>query len=72
MGISALSGGLNVSAVQAKDMLSGSEKTFFDRVLHTNISESPEFFSNNGISSLSVQEMSYWSLELHNLGCEMC
>lgn len=84
MEISALVNGMKASAedvqnsavqplqesVKAKDVLSEYEKNFFDKLLNTSISESPELFSNQGISTLSVHEMSYWSLELHNFGCK--
>ncbi|MBQ3059698.1 MAG: hypothetical protein IJD16_05215 [Desulfovibrio sp.] len=55
--------------VSAKHVLSDFEKIFFDKTLQTKCAESPEIFSNQGISAMSVQEMSYWSIELHNSGC---
>lgn len=52
--------------ISATDVLSDFEKTFFDASLQARGYESPGLFSNQGISALSIQEMSYWSIELHN------
>ncbi|MBQ4567613.1 MAG: hypothetical protein IJA79_05740 [Desulfovibrio sp.] len=52
--------------IAATDVLSDFEKTFFAPTLQASGHGSPELFSNQGISTLSFQEMNYWSIELHN------
>jgi len=54
--------------IAAEDVLSFSEKSFFDKALKTRCSNSPELFSTSGIKNLNAQEMSYWSAQLHNMG----
>ena len=58
----------NVAAV---DVLSSSEKNFFDKTLHTELKmsgASAEMFSNQGISAMNTQEMGYWSSQLKGYG----
>ena len=58
----------NVAAV---DVLSSSEKNFFDKTLHTELKmsgASTEMFSNQGISAMNTQEMGYWSSQLKGYG----
>ena len=58
----------NVATV---DVLSSSEKSFFDKTLHTELKmsgTSAEMFSNQGISAMNTQEMGYWSSQLKGYG----
>lgn len=58
------------STAQTKHGLSDHRNTSFDNILNTSCAESPEQFSNQGISTINMKEMSYWSIELHNFGCK--
>ena len=78
METSALAGGLKVYSgvgitpggasrtIAATDVLSDFERTFFDQSLQVKDNDSPGLFSNQGISAMNIQEMSYWSIELHH------
>ncbi|MBQ3059254.1 MAG: hypothetical protein IJD16_02940 [Desulfovibrio sp.] len=67
-GVQHLSNTAVTGKVAAANVLSDFEKIFFDTTLHTSCADSPGLFSDQGIAALSVQEMSYWSIELHNSG----
>ena len=67
-GVQHLSDTAVTGKVAATNVLSDFEKIFFDTTLHTSCAASPGLFSDQGIAALSVQEMSYWSIELHNSG----
>jgi len=59
------------SRVAASDVLSASEKSFFNKTLHTELKTggpSAEMFSNQAISAMNTQEMSYWSGQLRGYG----